>query len=87
VSFYVRRTREGRTGWTGPIRSPHQADREAAAWFLMGYLVEVVPSSPAVRKDVRDWERAKRIDNAMRSTAHRGPARAVRDARRYTPNC
>jgi hypothetical protein len=59
MSFYVKRERDGRTGWTGPIRSGNQADREAQAWNDAGWLATVWPSTPEVRKQVREWERNK----------------------------
>jgi hypothetical protein len=60
VSFYVRRTRaDGEVGWTGPIRSERQAERERDAWRDCGREAEVVPSTPEVRAEVRAWERAK----------------------------
>jgi hypothetical protein len=44
-------------GWTGPIHSERQADREAKAWLDCGWTAEVVPSTPEVRKQIRVWER------------------------------
>lgn len=60
MSFYVRRHRNGRTSWTGPIRSERQAGREADAWQSEGFTTEIIPSSESVRRDVRNWDRAKK---------------------------
>jgi hypothetical protein len=60
VSSYVRRQRNGRVGWTGPIRSTRQAQREQAAWQQAGWTAEVLPSTPEIRAQVRAWERSKR---------------------------
>jgi hypothetical protein len=60
MSFYVKRVRQdGRIGWTGPIRSANQVQREATAWRNAGWSATVEPSTPEVRKQVREWERAK----------------------------
>ena len=57
-SFYVRRlTPLGRLGWTGPIRSRRQAEREAQAWRDAGCLADVLPNTPDVRAQVRAWQR------------------------------
>jgi hypothetical protein len=61
MSFYVKRERDGRTGWTGPIRSELQAGREAEAWRLVNWTADVVQSTPEVRKQIREWERKVRI--------------------------
>lgn len=58
MSYYVKRTAAARQSWTGPIRSEKQADREATAWREAGWVAEVVPSSAAVRAEVRSWEKA-----------------------------
>lgn len=73
MSFYVYRTREARAddvpalvdpvvgrkvGWTGPIRSERQAEREAQAWREAGHSATVEPSTPDVRKRARTWQRA-----------------------------
>jgi hypothetical protein len=64
LSFYVKRTRDGRVAWTGPIRTRRQAEKEAAAWrdekgFSRGpWQAEVVQSTPEVRRQVRAWQRA-----------------------------
>ncbi|HEY3947364.1 MAG TPA: hypothetical protein VGL78_19215 [Solirubrobacteraceae bacterium] len=59
MSFYVRRRdiETGRLGWTGPIRSERQAEREVAAWESCGWTAEKLPSTPEVRADVRAWDR------------------------------
>lgn len=69
-SFYVRRykpsgdpddvhpERRPSEGWVGPIRSEQQAHKEKAAWEGAGHKAEVHPSSPEVKKRVRDWQRA-----------------------------
>lgn len=68
--FYVKRTRTkqsktltGRTGqlgyvgWTGAIVGIERAGREAAAWKNTGeWDVQVLPSTPDVRRQVREWE-------------------------------
>lgn len=60
MSAYVKRTNpQGRVGWTGPIRSDRQAQREADAWLDAGWEAEVHPSTPAVKAEVRAWEKAK----------------------------
>jgi hypothetical protein len=37
MSFYVKRNTDSRDGWTGPIRSERQANREASAWRDAGW--------------------------------------------------
>ena len=59
MSAYVKRSRDGRTGWTGPIRSPKQVQKEAAAWRDAGWSAEVVDSTPETRAAVRAWQKAK----------------------------
>jgi hypothetical protein len=59
MSFYVKRSRNGRTGWTGSIRSAAQAERERAAWAEAGWTAEVVANSAEVRAQVRAWERER----------------------------
>ena len=49
-----------RVGWVGPIRSPRQARREAAAWQSAGWAAEVVPATPEARREVRAWQTAVR---------------------------
>lgn len=44
-------------GWTGPIRSERQADREAQAWVTAGWHAERVASTPEIRAQVRAWQR------------------------------
>jgi hypothetical protein len=71
MPYYVKRTRitSGRIGWTGPIRSARQAERERAAWtneppYADGsppnFTAEVVESTPEVRAEVRAWQKAGR---------------------------
>jgi hypothetical protein len=61
MSFYVKRRKaSGESAWVGPIRSERQARREQAAWKEAGQPAVVFPSTPAVRAEVRAWERAKR---------------------------
>lgn len=58
-SFYVRRTRkDGSVGYVGPLPSRRRADREQAAWVDSGYRAEVLAATPALRRDVRAWQRA-----------------------------
>jgi hypothetical protein len=70
MSYYVKRTRiaDGRVGWTGPIRSERQAQRERAAWTCEApydgdgpaqHTAEVYVSTPEVRAAVRAWAKAK----------------------------
>ena len=60
MSFYVKRVRhDGRIGWTGPIRSALQVEREADAWRDAGWTADVLPSTPEVRAEIREWERVK----------------------------
>jgi len=76
TSFYVHRTRGDREGWTGPIRSQRQADREAAAWREAGWAATVHPSTPETKRRVRAWERAVRLRGqqaAFRMTKERSP--------------
>jgi hypothetical protein len=62
-SHYVKRSRDGRDGWTGPIRSPRQAAKEAAAWIDAGWTAQVVDSTPDVKREVRAWQRARNIEH------------------------
>lgn len=57
MSFYVRRVKGTRVGFTGPIRSERQAHREAAAWEGEGFEASVLESNSVVRAEVRRWER------------------------------
>lgn len=59
-SFYVRRVRGDRIGWTGPIRSHRQVKRERAAWIEAGWEATIHESTPAVRAEVRAWQRSVR---------------------------
>jgi hypothetical protein len=71
VSFYVKRSRPARlddspvglidgrkNGWTGPIRSASQAQREAGAWRDGGWDATVVETTPDIRAEVRAWQKA-----------------------------
>lgn len=60
MSFYVERaTPDGRTSWTGPIRSADQVEREAEAWRSAGWTAVVRPATDEVRSIVRKWQKAK----------------------------
>ena len=59
MSYYVRRRLGTRQGWTGPIRSRRQVEREAQAWRDSGWEADVEPSTPEVRAEIRQWERDK----------------------------
>lgn len=56
---YVRRERDGRVGWIGPIVSAAQADREVAAWRDGGWSADAYPASPELRAHVNAWQREK----------------------------
>jgi hypothetical protein len=58
MSYYVKRS-GGRLGYAyvGPIRAEKQAHKEAEAWISCGHTAEVLESSPAVRADVRAWDK------------------------------
>lgn len=60
MSYYIRRSKADRKGWTGPIRSERQADREVAAWQSIGWDARREVSTPEVRAEVRTWERTVR---------------------------
>jgi hypothetical protein len=60
MTYYVRRERDDRVGWVGPIRSERQAGREATAWQECGWQALVFPSSANVRECVRRWQKAAR---------------------------
>jgi hypothetical protein len=64
VSWYVKRSTDYGYGWTGPIRSARQAERERDAWQAIGRNAEVVESTPAVRAEVRAWERQRRAERS-----------------------
>jgi len=66
-TYYIRRTRLGRTGWTR-VRGSAQAAREVAAWRSAGWTVdEPVPSNPVIRAEVKAWERkAKGYPGSMK---------------------
>jgi len=57
MSYYVKRSNSERHGWTGPIRSGRQADREVSAWQSAGWHAERVASSPEVQREVSRWQR------------------------------
>jgi len=59
-SYYVKRTTSYGHGWTGPIRSARQAEREAQAWRNYGTAAEVLESTAHVRAQVREWEHSRR---------------------------
>jgi hypothetical protein len=82
MSYYVKRSSERRhdiwtdrdvvdhrEGWTGPIRSAKQAEREATAWRDVGWSAEVLPSTPEVRAQVRAWTKANRQWSTRQITA------------------
>jgi hypothetical protein len=69
MSYYVKRTRiaDGRIGWTGPIRSARQAEKERAAWmheppyertYPASFTAEIIESTPEVRAEVRAWQKS-----------------------------
>jgi hypothetical protein len=74
MSYYVRRIQhgdgpnklDGAIGWTGPIRSRAQAEREKAAWEMhpgsygQTWTAEVIESSREIRAEVRRWSRETR---------------------------
>ena len=60
TSYFVRRDRDGRESWTGPLRSERQADREAQAWRDAGWYATVEPATPEIKAEVRAWEKTKR---------------------------
>jgi hypothetical protein len=57
MSFFVKRSSGTRQGWTGPIRSERQADREVAAWQSAGWTAERVNSTPEIRREVSTWQK------------------------------
>jgi hypothetical protein len=73
MSYYIKRTRivDGRIGWTGPIRSARQAERERAAWAsegpykddcpMEGFTAEMYESTPEIKREVRAWQRERNI--------------------------
>lgn len=56
---YVRREKDDRVGWIGPIVSAAQAAREVAAWRDAGWSAEAYPTSPEIRRTVREWQAEK----------------------------
>lgn len=61
MSFYIRREKDQRKGWTGPIRSYKQARREFAAWRDAGWESTIEDSTPEIRREVRAWQRERDI--------------------------
>ncbi len=59
-AFYVRREKDGREGWVGPIRPEAQAEREKDAWQESGWVAEVHPATAELRHVVNAWQRAAR---------------------------
>jgi hypothetical protein len=55
--WYVERSRAypAAFGYTGPL-SEKQARREVQAWSDAGWAATMLPSTPAVRKAVREWQ-------------------------------
>jgi hypothetical protein len=66
MSFYIRRTRDDRNGWTGPIRSYRQARREFAAWTEAGWDAVIEDSTPEVRTAVRQWQHAMDVKHGRK---------------------
>ena len=60
MGYWVKRSKEHRTSWTGPIRSALQVEREAEAWRSCGWMAETLLSTPEVRAEVRAWDKAKK---------------------------
>jgi hypothetical protein len=59
--YYVRRwipvdAEAIRTGWTGPLDTAGQADREAEAWNTSGWTAERVEATPEVTEQVDAWQ-------------------------------
>jgi hypothetical protein len=59
MSYYIRRIRlsDGKEAYTGPIRSPKQADKERRAWQEANWYAGVEESTPQLRRAVRQWQR------------------------------
>jgi hypothetical protein len=55
--WYVERSRAypAAFGYTGPL-SQRQARREQAAWSEAGWAASLLPSTPEIRKAVRQWQ-------------------------------
>ena len=73
MTFYVHRIHEsGREGWTGPIHSRAQAEKERAAWesvsdsFGAGYSAEIHKSSIDIKRTVREWAAARKAEGYRR---------------------
>ena len=74
MPYYVKRrcSEGGRIGYVGPIRSARQARRERQAWEQSTtstggtYAARVLPSTPAVRAAVSDWERRVKLGEIVR---------------------
>jgi hypothetical protein len=77
MSYYVKRNQPAgpsgaaRDGWTGPIRSRVQAEKEVTAWLVAGWIAHIVESTPAVRREVRDWQLAADVRHGRRPTTPR----------------
>lgn len=54
-----------KVGWVGPLPSRSNAEREAAAWISAGWSAEVKVGTPAVRAEVRTWQRAARARSGV----------------------
>lgn len=56
-NWYVERSRAypAAYGYTGPL-SERQARREQDAWSAAGWAATLLPSTPAVRRLVREWQ-------------------------------
>lgn len=66
-SYYVKRVNEnGRGGWTGPIRSERQARKEVTAWESAGWVAWLEEATPAVRREVKAWQRERDIFHGRR---------------------
>jgi hypothetical protein len=64
MSYYVKRVNtDGRGGWTGPIRSERQARKEQSAWESVGWVAWVEESTPAIRAEVRAWQKARDLEH------------------------
>lgn len=63
MSYYVMRILRGdptlKLGYTGPIRSKRQAQREVDAWSAAGWNAQLLNSTPEVRRAVRCWQRER----------------------------
>lgn len=62
MSFYVKRSRAGRQGWTGPIQTHSQAGREVDAWRQAGWEAHALVSTPEIKAQVKAWEKSVKQD-------------------------